>query len=113
MNTQYFSKEQVEAGELTALLTVLMNQAYGKGNRYNDIRIHPEDCGAFSIEWVEIPWDHAYGGEFRYISEDETVFLERQMPNGTYEYFSDEDEYQERLKQLSKHRKNKKKISAL
>lgn len=78
-NTQYFSKEQIEAGEFDAFLKVLMNQAYGKGNRYNDIRIHPEDCGAFSIDWVELPWDGAYGGSFMYVEEDEVIMLERQL----------------------------------
>ena len=38
MNRQYFSKEQIVAGELNEFLEVLLKQCYGKSENYNDIQ---------------------------------------------------------------------------
>lgn len=70
MNRQYFSKEQVAAGELNEFLNVLLKQCYGKSDCFNDIHIKPEDCGAFMIEWEETPWNHEWGGHWQYIDDD-------------------------------------------
>lgn len=104
INRMYFSSEMVATGEMTKLITLLCEQAYCKQDHdlalYNDIRIHPEDLGAFSVEWVQLPWSGEYGGNFRYVDEDEIVCFEREMPDRSYEYFASEEEYQERLAML-------------
>lgn len=61
MNRQYFSKEQIAAGELNDFLDVLLKQCYGKGDCYNDIHIKPEDCGSFVVEWETNPRSGEWG----------------------------------------------------
>lgn len=98
VNSQYFSKEQVEAGEMTEFINVLLKQCHGKGNRYNDIHIKPEDCEAFSVEWINVPWDNAYGGSFQYVDEDQAVMTEFYLPDSSSGWFWSEAEFNEFLK---------------
>ena len=100
MNSQYFSKEQIEAGEMQKLLDFLMSEAYGAGDHYNDIHIKPEDCGAFVVEWVQVPWDHQFGGHFELIEEDQVVMLERIFPDNHTELCYDEEDFNNRLKEF-------------
>lgn len=104
INRMYFTDSMVESGEMAKFIETLCAQAYCKQDPdialYNDIRIHPEDCGAFSVEWVQLPWDGAYGGNFQYVDEDEVVCFEREMPDRSYQYFASEDEYRERLEAM-------------
>lgn len=72
-NSMYFSAEMVKAGEMTKFIDQLNALSYGKGSFYNDIHIKPEDAGAFVVEWVQVPWDHAYGGYFVFVGDDECV----------------------------------------
>lgn len=102
INTQFFSKEQVDAGEMTEFISLLTKQSYGKGNRYNDIHIKIEDYGAFSVEWVEVPWSHAYGGSFTYVDEGQVVMTEYTFPDNHSELCYDEDDYKERLEEFLK-----------
>lgn len=100
MNRQYFSKEQIEAGELHKLLDYLMAEAYGAGEYYNDIHIKPEDCEAFTIEWEQVPWNHQFGGHFELIEEDQVVMIERTFPDNHTELCYDEEDFNERLKEF-------------
>lgn len=106
VNHMYFSKEMVDSGEMTKLISLLCAQAYSKQDvdlaLYNDIRIRPEDCGAFRVEWVQLPWNEEFGGHFCYVDEDEVVCFMRRMPDETYEYFASEEEYRERLAMFHK-----------
>lgn len=97
MNSQYFSKEQIKAGELKQLLDFLMAEAYGKGEHYNDIHIYPADCEAFIIEWEQLPWSHDYGGNFKYVDEEQVVMYRKDFPDNHYEYFETEDDFQQAL----------------
>ena len=98
INKQYFSKEQVEAGEFKQLLDFLMESSYGVSKYYNDIHIKPEDCGAFIIEWQNIPWDKSFGGHFEYIDEDdEEVIKKITYPDGSYDWIL--PEYEEEARQ--------------
>lgn len=97
-NSMYFSKEMIEEGQLTSFLRELLEQSYGKGGYYNDIHVLPADLGAFVVEWVQLPWDHDYGGSFQYVDDDQVVMREYEMPDGTYQYFETEDEQAEALK---------------
>ena len=89
MNKMYFSSEMVAAGELTKFVSILLEQSYSKSNLYNDIHIYPEDLGAFIVEWVQLPWDHCYGGRFEYVDEEHEVVP---IKNETIEYCVSEDD---------------------
>lgn len=98
MNSQYFSEETVKAGELDRFLVALRSQDYGKGRYFNDVHVYPEDCGAYIVEWQQRSWDDDEDQGFRYIDAEHAVVLEREMPDGTFEQFFDEDDYKMILK---------------
>lgn len=94
INYQHFSKEMIENGSFASFVGELMKQCYSdKGDLYNEILIKPEDCGAFSVSWKQLPWDHEYGGGFEYVAEDQAVMTECQFPDDHYEYFLSEEDY--------------------
>ena len=110
MNSQYFSKEQVAAGELNEFLNVLLKQCYGKSDCYNDIHIKPEDLGAFVIEWEETPWSGGWGGHWQYIKDDdeEVVMKYYYFPDNHSEPFETKEQYEEALKEwLEEHEEEK------
>ncbi len=93
MNSQYFDEAAVKAGELDAFLAALRSQDYGKGRHYNDVHVFPADCGAYIVEWAQRMWDGDEDQGFRYIDDEHAVVLEREMPDGTFEQFFNEDDY--------------------
>ena len=110
MNRQYFSKEQIAAGELNEFLEVLLKQCYGKSETYNDIHIKPADCGAFVIEWEETPWSGEWGGHWQYINDDEEEIVVKYyyFPDDHYELFQTKEEYEEALKEwLEEHKEER------
>lgn len=114
MNRQYFSKEQVAAGELNEFLNVLLKQCYGKGESFNDIHIKPADCGAFVIEWVETSWNGEWGGHWQYINDDdeEVVMKYYEFPDDHYELFQTKEQYEVALKEwLEEHKDEEWEIS--
>lgn len=98
MNSQYFSKEQVQAGEMDAFLKALRVQDYGKGGYYNDVHIKPADCGAYSVDWAQLRWEGDDDKGFEYIDSEHVLMLEKEMPDGTFEQFFGEDDYEMVLK---------------
>ena len=75
----YFSKEDVGKGLMQDFISFLCRYSYeseGDVPLYNDIHVKPDDLGAFLVEWVQVPWSHDYGGEFRYLSEEDIEKLE-------------------------------------
>ncbi|MBO7732594.1 MAG: hypothetical protein J6S67_08570 [Methanobrevibacter sp.] len=101
VNSQYFGSQAVESGAMLKFIKALTDMCYEDDDvaLYNDIRIHPEDCGSFIVEWAQVPWDHSYGGSFQYVDEDEQVMIEREFPDKSYRTFYDEEDYTEQLKQ--------------
>lgn len=99
MNSQYFSKEQVAAGELNEFLEVLLKQCYGKGTTFNDIHIKPEDLGAFIVEWETSPWSGEWGGHWQYVRDDdeEVVMKYYYFPDNHCELFETQEEYEKAL----------------
>ena len=97
VNSQYFSAERVQSGAMMDFVNLLLKMAYEKDadgcGTYNDVHIYPQDLGAFTVEWAQVPWSHEYGGSFQYVDEDQLVVLERAFPDGTYEYFASEEEF--------------------
>ena len=98
MNSQYFSEEQVKAGEMDAFLKALRAQDYGRGGYFNDIHIKPVDCGAYSVDWAQLRWEGDDDKGFEYIDSEHVVMLEKEMPDGTFEQFFNEEDYQMVLK---------------
>jgi len=90
MNHVYFSKEQVTAGEMNKFLNLLFEQCYGEGNDYNDIHIYPEDLGAFTVEWEQVPWSHEYGGRFVF-KDFEELYLDEFKADDESDTCADED----------------------
>ena len=114
MNSQYFTKEQVAAGELNEFLNVLLKQCYGKGESFNDIHIKPVDCGSFVIEWVETSWSGEWGGHWQYINDDdeEVVMKYYEFPDDHYELFQTKEQYEVALKEwLEEHKDEEWEIS--
>lgn len=98
MNSQYFSEEQVKAGEMDAFLKALRAQDYGKGGYYNDVHIKPADCGAYSVDWAQLRWEGDEDKGFEYVDSEHIIMLEKEMPDGTFQQFFDEGDYEMVLK---------------
>ena len=86
MNSMYFSKEDVEAGLMQELVSLLCSHSYRADGLYNDVHIRPDDLGAFIVEWAQVPWNHEYGGKFEYVDEDQAVCNEVVFPDKHFEY---------------------------
>lgn len=97
INEQYYSKEQIKKKEHLKLLDTLMSECYGAKEGYNDIHIVPIDCGAFSIQWIQTNPEHS-SARFAPVDDDETIMKEYSLPDNSYIYFQDEEEYKEYLK---------------
>jgi len=91
-NSMYFDKDSRES--MYKFIRLLNEMSYdGNALLYNDIHIKPEDCDSFTVEWVQIPWTHDYGGEFKYVDEDQVVTTMVDLPDGTFEYAVDPDRF--------------------
>ena len=100
MNSRYFSDKQIEAGELSEFINLLIKQSYGQSKNYSDIHIKPVDIGAVIVEWMDAPWNGEWGGHWQYIDDDdgEVVMKEYIFPDNHYELFETKEEYEETLK---------------
>lgn len=102
INSQTFSEAEVSSGAMSNFIKILCDLCYSEkpgapSAIYNDIRIHPSDCGSFVVEWVQLPWDGKWGGQFGYVDEDELIMRECILPDNTIIYCVDEEDYKERL----------------
>ena len=112
-NRMYFDKEAIKNGELTRLLEYLMQYSYGENgefyqrldgtfvdHRFNvDIRVYPADCEAWIVEWYQVPVNREnYGGEYKFIEDDQYVMREYQFPDKHYDYFESDEDFEEVLK---------------
>lgn len=95
-NQVAFTPEEVEKGFHLELLNVLLNYNQKSEKHYNDIHI-TSDGYCFIIEWDQVPYSHEYGGEFKYVAEDEVVMLEKHFPDNHIELCYNEEDYQEKL----------------
>ena len=93
VNSVYFSKEDVGNGLMAEFIATLCRHTYESENLMNDIHIKPADLGAFVVEWEQAPWDHDYGGKFEYVAEDQIICYDVELPDGTFIYTPDKDEY--------------------
>lgn len=91
-NTMTFSQKEVETGLHKPLLDYLI-QYYSANaeDTFNDIHI-TSDGECLIIQWVQVPYDRSYGGEFQYIEEDECIMREVILPdNSSTHIYADED----------------------
>ena len=89
-NSQSFTPEGVEKGLHLEFLKSLLDLNTKLTDRYNDIHI-TNDSYCTIIEWDCVPHDHAYGGEWKYITEDNVVMTEVNFPDGHFDYVFPED----------------------
>lgn len=98
VNNMYFSKEMVANGDLNSFIDFLLKLSYSdKTEYYNDIHLYPADCGAFILEWVQVPWDKSFGGRFEYLDEEQEIVKAYDLPDKTFEYFHNDEEYKDFL----------------
>ena len=86
---------------ITAFLNTLLNYNKVSKTHYNDIHL-TTDGYCTIIEWETIPYNHEYGGSFKYVGEDEVIMLERRFPDNHTELCYDEEDYKERLDEFLK-----------
>jgi len=111
MNTQYFSKEDIENGTFEAFLKALIDFGRNSKTHFNDIHIKHMDCAALQLEWEEINIEYQREeGEFVFVDADHSVFREVIMPDGSSQYvweeITDKEAIDEWLKQNPKWKKN-------
>lgn len=98
MNSQYFSKKDVETGVMATFIGCLLDACYSSDGFYNDIHIIPEDLGGFRVEWLQVSWEHRYEyPQFEVVKPDETVMHELLLPDNSFEYSASKEEDEEIL----------------
>lgn len=102
-NSMYFTKQDVDKGLHLDLLKSLYKTSIESENDTLDIHTYTED-DAVIIEWCQhsIEFDDNLTNVFRYVDYDEVIMLEKSFPDGHYEYFNDEEEYQSRFEEWLK-----------
>jgi len=80
--------------------TLLDYNADGEEDHFNDIHIYQEES-LIVVEWDNVPYNHEWGGSFKYIDYDEVVMKEVTFPDGHYEYLFSE-EVEEKLQEWHK-----------
>jgi hypothetical protein len=81
-NEMYFEN----LDEALKFIKVLHENSINDSNHFNDIHTYEEET-AIIVKWVQIPYDRDYGGEYRYVDEDEDVMVEFRFPDNHYEHF--------------------------
>ena len=71
VNSVYFSSDQFKNGEMDKFIHHLNELSYGKSDQMIQVLIIPVDCGAYEVQFIQVPWDHSYGGKFKYDEEIE------------------------------------------
>lgn len=105
VNSMFFDASSVEKGSHLELVKYLIGLSYEEDSPlYCDIRIVPEDMGAVTVQWAQVPWGHEYGGEFRYIDSDagQVVMFEQELPDGSITPVYSEAEGEELLQEWLK-----------
>lgn len=96
MNTNYNSMYFENLNEAVSFIEHLHQISKNSDELFNDIHTYMEESGVI-VEWVQVPYNHDYGGQFKYVGEDQYIMTEYKFPDNHYEYLNDIDEYEERL----------------
>lgn len=82
-NTQAFVPEEVEQGLFNKLIEYFL--FYNKTSQEHYIDFHVTTDGYCTIvDWIEVPYNHEWGGSFEYVQVDEYVMHDLELPDGTY-----------------------------
>ena len=80
-NYMTFTPEEVEAGLFQKLVDFFM--FYNKTAKEHYIDFHITTDGYCTIvEWDEVPYNHQWGGQFKYVGFDGHVMHEVELPGG-------------------------------
>lgn len=90
-NSMSFSPEDMKAGLHKELIDYLVNYHLNQDDRFNDIHL-TTDGFCLIVEWEQVPYDHSYGGSFRYVDEDSDVMRRVDLPDGSWEYIYEDDD---------------------
>ena len=71
VNSIYFNSYQFKNGEMDKFIHNLNELSYCKSDQMIQVLIIPVDCGAYEVQFIQVPWDHSYGGNFKYYEETE------------------------------------------
>ena len=101
-NSQAFTPEQVDNGELQDLLNYLLLFNKKSKKSYMDIHI-TSDGYCMIVEWVEVNWEFKEEcGKFDFVDSSEIIMQERYFPDNHCELCYNEEDYQQRLKEWLK-----------
>lgn len=107
-NRQYFSKEQVEGGVLTDFVSALLRiDLDGESDMYNDIHITRTTDYGMMVEWVQIYEGDAREDQarFEYLEGEEFPVKYYEFPDGHFEIFETEEDFESVLKEwLEEHK---------
>ena len=98
-NYQAFTPDEVEQGLHLDLVNYLLDHNKKNENQYYDIHI-TTDGYCIIIEWTDVSYDKHLGpeGKFEYVPGNGYVMIEKHFPDGHYDYFGSEEEFEEVLK---------------
>lgn len=91
MNSKAFTPEEVKKNLHLDLINYLLSYNQKSKNYYYDIHI-TTDGYCLIVEWENIPYNHEYGGAFKYIDEDHIVLKQVIFPDNHTEYLFDDEE---------------------
>lgn len=94
MNSISFTPQQVERKLHLKLLEYFDEFNQDNDSRYVEVHIM-NDGFCTIIEWEVVPYNHEYGGQFKYVDEEHEVVKQVIFPDNHYEYLPDGevDEY--------------------
>lgn len=100
-NTQSFDLSIPEEKEACLeFIQILLNYNMRENiHYYNDIHIRQEETFA-TIEWMQVPYTHEWGGKWQFVDEDEVVMIEKIFPDNHIELCYDENDYEEKLQEF-------------
>lgn len=103
-NYVYFTEEELKEwlnaksnSTFESMLKTMMKKSYDKGSDRYEIMIKPEDCGAYSLNWVTNDWQDSWGAHYEPVDADQQVMTEYIYPDEHYEWHASKKEFNESL----------------
>lgn len=96
INEQAFTPEEVKKGLHLKLISSLLELDKDRKDNHFDIRI-TTDGYCTIVQWCDVSDEFESCG-FRFVDSDEVVMREYRFPDGHYEYFSEDTEFEDALK---------------
>lgn len=94
VNEMVFDLSEESALEsFNEFLNVLLSYNMKSSNYCNDMHVYTEES-LIIIQWVQIPTDHEWGGEFKFVDEDKVIMEEVSFPDGSYDYAANDEDKQ-------------------